>query len=44
MGPYGPAHLPGHADAGRTLPHHPWLPGAAGERVAELRPPLPAGK
>lgn len=44
LGSHGPAHLPGHAHAGRSLPHHPRLRGVAGERVAELRSPLPAGK
>lgn len=44
LGPDGPAHLLGYADAGRLLPHHPRLRGAAREGVAELRSPFPAGK
>lgn len=44
LGPDEPAHLPGHANAGRLLPHHSWVWGAAGERMAELWSPLPAGR
>lgn len=44
LGPHGPAHVLGHAHAGRLLPHHPRFRGAAREGVAELRSPLPAGK
>ena len=43
LGPYMPAHLLGHAHAGRLLPHHSWLRGAAREGVAELRSPLSVG-
>lgn len=44
LGPDGPAHLLGYADAGRLLPHHSWFWGAPREGMAELRPPFPAGK
>lgn len=44
LGPNRPAHLLGYADAGRLLPHHSRLRGAAREGMAELWSPFPAGK
>lgn len=44
LGPDVSTHIFGHAHAGRLLPHHSWIWGAAGERMAELWSPLPAGR